>query len=93
MENLLLNNKSIYIEGDKDGFKSISSINKFKNSIKNNWNQDIIYLSKQYIKSEYFWNQVIDKNLCNDSWNLQNKDGNTVWHMIFIVTYIISKTS
>jgi hypothetical protein len=42
---------------------------------------DILWYNICKIKSNNFWNQVIDKNLCGDNWNLQNQNGFTVWNV------------
>ena len=53
MNDLFINNKNIFIEGDKSSFNSKSSLNKFKDLIKLNWDVDIIKLSKKYINPEF----------------------------------------
>lgn len=45
--------KNVFIEGDKTGFYSKTSITKFKDMIKNNNNCDIAELKRLYIKNEY----------------------------------------
>jgi len=45
--------KNVFIEGDKSGFYSKTSITKFKDIIKNNNNFDISELKRLYIKNEY----------------------------------------
>jgi hypothetical protein len=49
-------------------------------NLQNNNEDSVWHIAVMCIKSEYFWNQVIVKNLCGDNWNLQNNYKSSVWH-------------
>lgn len=58
LENEIINQVAIHIEGDKLGFVSKSAIDKFKQFIKTNSSYKLDELSNKYIKPEYELDQI-----------------------------------